>query len=79
MFGKPNDYNKGFWGHITKGYSVYYNAVKDEDGKVKNLVLFLRKNPYGYSVKTTRVEEIYAVENGGQACFGIHCITVNHN
>ncbi len=78
LLGKPDDYNKDFFGHITIGYSIYYNKVKDENGQSKNLVLFLRKNAIRYSVKTTKVEEIYAVGNGEKACFGIHCITVNN-
>ena len=71
--GEP-DKNEYAFGHITKGYAVYYNRVSN-NGNPKHLVLFLRMqgNQWGNNAE---IEEIYSVEDGQKACFGIHCLII---
>jgi hypothetical protein len=71
--GKPDKTEYAF-GHVTKGFAVYYDKVSN-NGKPKHLVLFLRMqgNQWGNNAE---IEEIYSVEDGQKACFGIHCMMV---
>jgi hypothetical protein len=71
--GEPDKYEYAF-GHITKGFAIYYDRVSN-NGKPKHLVLFLRMqgNQWGNNAE---IEEIYSVEDGQKACFGIHCIMI---
>ncbi|TRX21473.1 hypothetical protein FNW25_15845 [Flavobacterium franklandianum] len=73
--GEPDKYEYGF-GHVSKGFAVYYNRVSN-NGKPKHLVLFLRMqgNQWGNNAE---IEEIYSVEDGQKACFGIHCIMIKN-
>lgn len=73
--GEPDKYEYGF-GHVSKGFAVYYNRVSN-NGKPKHLVLFLRmqRNQWGNNAE---IEEIYSVEDGQKACFGIHCIMIKN-
>jgi len=73
--GEPDKYEYSF-GHVSKGFAVYYNRVSN-NGKPKHLVLFLRMqgNQWGNNAE---IEEIYSVEDGQKACFGIHCIMIKN-
>lgn len=73
--GEPDKYEYGF-GHVSKGFAVYYSRVSN-NGKPKHLVLFLRMqgNQWGNNAE---IEEIYSVEDGQKACFGIHCIMIKN-
>ena len=74
--GEPDKYEY-FFGHITKGFAIYYNRVANQDGKPKHLILFLRKNPMGTNHEK-KIEEIYSIEDNEKACFGIHCIMIKN-
>lgn len=75
--GEPDVYEP-YFGHITKGFAIYYNKVANQGGKPKHLILFLRKNPMGKS-NEEKIEEIYSIEDNQKSCFGIHCIKIiNH-
>jgi hypothetical protein len=73
--GEPDKYVHPF-GHISKGYAVYFNKVSN-NGKPQHLVLFLRMkgNFWGDDAK---IEEIYAIGDNSKACFGIHCLYVEN-
>lgn len=73
--GEPDKYEYGF-GHLTKGFAIYYNKVSN-NGTPKHLILFLRMqgNQWGNNAE---IEEIYSVEDGQKACFGIHCIMIKN-
>lgn len=71
--GEPDKEEHGF-GHVTKGYAVYFNKVAD-NGKAKHLVLFLRMNG-NYWGRDAKIEEVYSVSDGEDACFGIHCLSI---
>ena len=71
--GEPDIHKYGF-GHETKGFAVYFNKVSN-NGKPKNLVLFLRIKGSSWG-NDTMIEEIYAVDEKEKACFGIHCIAI---
>lgn len=72
--GEPDKYVHPF-GHITKGYAVYFNKVSD-NGKPKHLVLFLRMNGNFWG-DDAKIEEIYSICDE-KACFGIHCLYVDN-
>jgi hypothetical protein len=74
--GEPDKYEY-FFGHITKGFAIYYNRVDNQGGKPKHLILFLRKNPMGTNHEK-KIEEIYSIEDNEKACFGIHCIMIKN-
>jgi hypothetical protein len=73
--GEPDKYVNPF-GHITKGYAVYFNKVSN-NGKPQHLVLFLRMsgNFWGDDAK---IEEMYSVGDDEKACFGIHCLYIDN-
>ncbi|RKS98655.1 hypothetical protein [Flavobacterium sp. 123] len=74
--GEPDKYEY-YFGHITKGFAIYYNKVANQGGKSKHLILFLRKNPMGTNHEK-KIEEIYSIEDNEKACFGIHCIMIKN-
>ncbi|MDI6049918.1 hypothetical protein QLS31_08750 [Flavobacterium sp. XS2P24] len=74
--GEPDKYEY-YFGHITKGFAIYYNKVANQGGKSKHLILFLRKNPMGTNHEK-KIEEIYSIEDNEKACFGIHCILIKN-
>lgn len=74
--GEPDKYEYVF-GHITKGFAIYYNRVANQGRKSKHLILFLRKNPMGTNHEK-KIEEIYSIEDNEKACFGIHCIMIKN-
>jgi hypothetical protein len=74
--GEPNKYER-YFGHITKGFAIYYNIVANQGGTPKHLILFLRKDPKGKSDEE-KIEEIYSIEDNQKTCFGIHCIMIKN-
>jgi hypothetical protein len=72
--GEPDKYVHPF-GHITKGYAVYFNKVSS-NGKPQHLILFLRMqgNFWGDNAK---IEEIYSTGDNKKICFGIHCFSIS--
>jgi hypothetical protein len=74
--GEPDKYEYGF-GHVTKGFAIYYSKVTNQNGKPKHLVLFLRMNGNQWG-NDAKIEEIYSVEDNQKACFGIHCIKIKN-
>jgi hypothetical protein len=76
LLGEPDVREVGF-GHISKGFVVFYNKVSNPNGTPKHLVLFLRMqgNQWGNNAE---IEEIYAVDDNQKACFGIHCIKIKN-
>ena len=72
--GEPDKYVNPF-GHITKGYAVYFNKVSN-NGKPQHLVLFLRMNGNFWG-DDAKIEEIYSVSDDEKACFGIHCLYID--
>ena len=74
--GEPDKIEYGF-GHITKGFVIYYNRVTNPGGNPKNLVLFLRMNGKQW-VNNASIEEMYSIEDNQKACFGIHCIKIKN-
>ena len=74
--GEPDKEEHSF-GHLTKGFAIYYNAVSNENGNPKHLVLFLRMQDRQWG-NDAKIEEIYSVEDGQKACFGIHCIMIKN-
>lgn len=73
--GEPDKYVHPF-GHLTKGYAVYFNKVLNS-GKPNHLVLFLRMNGNFWG-DDAKIEEIYSVGDVEKACFGIHCLYVDN-
>lgn len=74
--GEPDKYER-YFGHIAKGFAIYYNIVANQGGKPKHLILFLRKDPKGKSDEE-KIEEIYSIEDNQKTCFGIHCIMIKN-
>ena len=74
--GEPDKYEYAF-GHISKGFALYYNIVANQNGSPKHLVLFLRMNGNQWG-DDAMVEEIYEVDDYEKACFGIHCIEIKN-
>jgi hypothetical protein len=74
--GEPDKYEYGF-GHVTKGFAIYYNKVSNPNGNPLHLVLFLRMNGNQWG-NDSGIEEIYAVDENEKACFGIHCLKINN-
>jgi hypothetical protein len=72
--GEPDIYEYAF-GHITKGFAIYYNKVSNPNGKPIHLVLFLRMNGNQWG-NDSGIEEIFAVDENEKACFGIHCLKI---
>lgn len=72
--GEPDKYQYAF-GHIEKGFAIYYNIVANQNGKPKHLVLFLRMvgNQWGNNAV---IEEIYAINDNEKANFGIHWLNI---
>lgn len=68
--GEPDVFESTF-GHITKGFVIYYNKVDNSGDTPKHLVLFLR---WKKGSNNPEIEEIFSVSDYEQACFGIHCI-----
>ena len=75
--GEPDVEEHGF-GHVSKGFAVYYNKVANGNGKPKHLVLFLRMNDNNQWGTNAKVEEIYSIDDNQKACFGIHCIKIEN-
>lgn len=76
FLGEPDKYEYGF-GHVTKGFAIYYNKVSNQNGSPKHLVLFLRMNGYQWG-DNAEILEIYSVEDNQKVCFGIHCIKIKN-
>lgn len=74
--GEADKYEYGF-GHVSKGFAIYYNAVSGENGNPKHLVLFLRMQDRQWG-DDAKIEEIYSIEDKQKACFGIHCIMIKN-
>jgi hypothetical protein len=74
--GEPDKYEFGF-GHVTKGFAIYYDRVTDGNNSPKHLVLFLRMNGNQWG-NSALIEEIYCVEDNQKICFGIHCIKIKN-
>lgn len=72
--GEPDKIEYAF-GHLTKGFAIYYNRVTNTGGNPKNLVLFLRMNGRSWG-NDASIEEIYQISDNEKACFGIHCLEV---
>ena len=72
--GEPDKEEHGF-GHVSKGFAIYYNKVLIQNGKPKHLVLFLRMDGRFWG-NNAKIEEIYSVDDNEKACFGIHCIKI---
>jgi hypothetical protein len=70
--GEPDVFESTF-GHITKGFVVYYNKVDNNGNSPKHLVLFLR---WKDGSNNPEIEELFSVSDYEQACFGVHCIEV---
>jgi hypothetical protein len=70
--GHPDIFESTF-GHVTKGFVVYYNIVDNNGDTPKHLVLFLR---WKDGSNNPEIEELFSVSDYEQACFGIHCIEV---
>ena len=70
--GEPDIFESTF-GHVTKGFVVYYNKVDNNGDTPKHLVLFLR---WKDGSNNPEIEELFSVSDYEQACFGIHCIEV---
>lgn len=75
--GEPDKEEHGF-GHISKGFAIYYNKVANESGKPKHLILFLRMADDKQWGSDAKIEEIYSVEDNEKACFGIHCLRIEN-
>jgi uncharacterized protein (TIGR02145 family) len=75
FLGEPDKYEYSF-GHITKGFAVYYDKVSN-NGQPKHLVLFLRMDGSLWG-NNAKIEEIYSVSDNEKACFGIHCVEIRN-
>ncbi len=74
--GEPDKYEYSF-GHLTKGFAIYFNKVSNQNGGTNHLVLFLRMNGNQWG-NNAEIEEIYSVNDNQKACFGIHCIVIKN-
>ncbi|MEO8240336.1 MAG: hypothetical protein ABI576_19685 [Flavobacterium sp.] len=74
--GEPDKEEYGF-GHISKGFAIYYNKVANQNGEPKHLVLFLRMDGRQWG-NNAKIEEIYSIDDNQKACFGIHCIMIKN-
>ncbi len=74
--GEPDTYQFAF-GHNTKGFAVYYNAVANGNGEPKHLVLFLRMQGYQWG-DNCMIEKIVAVSDNEQVSFGIHHLKISN-
>lgn len=73
--GEPDVTQRDF-GHLTKGFLIYYNRVSTNSGIPNHLVLFIRLgSPWGDNDK---IEEIYSIKENEKACFGIHCLKISN-
>jgi hypothetical protein len=72
--GEPDVTQRPF-GHLTKGFLIYYNRVSTNSGIPNHLVLFIRLQKHQWGDDAI-VENIFSIKEGEQACFGIHCLKI---
>ncbi len=59
----------------AKGYAIYFNKIRNQNGAPKHLVLFYLINEMSWG-DDARIKEIHSVEDNERAYFGIHYIRI---